>query len=71
MGVTEGLRNLIIILGGVIVIVIATGPKVCGFKPGRRRWVLMAIKIRITTSVGREVMLSAHVVRFYGMLKIS
>jgi hypothetical protein len=31
-------------LGGVVVSVLATGPKVRGFKPGRERWVLRMIK---------------------------
>jgi hypothetical protein len=31
-------------LGGVVVNVLATGPKVCGFKPGRGLWILRAIK---------------------------
>jgi hypothetical protein len=31
-------------LGGVVVSVLATGPKVRGFKPGRGRWFLMVIK---------------------------
>jgi hypothetical protein len=31
-------------LGGLVVSVLATGPKVRGFKPGRRRWILRVIK---------------------------
>jgi hypothetical protein len=31
-------------LGGVVVSVLATGPKVRGFKPGPGRWILMVIK---------------------------
>jgi hypothetical protein len=31
-------------LGGLVVSVLATGPKVCGFKPGRGRWMLKVIK---------------------------
>jgi hypothetical protein len=31
-------------LGGLVVSVLATGPKVRGFKPGRGRWILRAIK---------------------------
>jgi hypothetical protein len=27
-----------VVLGGIMVIVISTGPKVRGFKPGRERW---------------------------------
>jgi hypothetical protein len=55
-------------LGGVVVRVLATGPKGCGFEPGQGDGVLRAIKIRSTPSswmgskAGRF-----HVVRFYGM----
>jgi hypothetical protein len=31
-------------LGGLVVSVLATGPKVCGFKPGRGRWISRVIK---------------------------
>jgi hypothetical protein len=31
-------------LGGLLVSVLATGPKVRGFKPGRGRWILRVIK---------------------------
>jgi hypothetical protein len=41
-----------------VVIVLAIGHKVCGFKPGRERWILTAIKSRNTNSFGREVSLS-------------
>jgi hypothetical protein len=30
-------------LGGLVVSMLATGPKVRGFKPGRGRWILMVI----------------------------
>jgi hypothetical protein len=33
-----------IALGGVVVSVLATGPKVRGFNPGRGRWILRVIK---------------------------
>jgi hypothetical protein len=38
-------------LGGVVVSVLATGPKVRGFKPGQGRWILRVIKstARITS----------------------
>jgi hypothetical protein len=42
-------------LGGVVVSVLATGPKGCGFEPGQSDGFLRAIKIRITTSFGWEV----------------
>jgi hypothetical protein len=35
---------LFVALGGVVVGVLATGPKVRGFKPGRGRWILRVIK---------------------------
>jgi hypothetical protein len=41
-------------LGGVVVSVLATGPEVLGFKPGRGDGFLRAIKIRSTTSFGWE-----------------
>jgi hypothetical protein len=31
-------------LGGLVLSVLATGPKVRGFKPGRGRWILRVIK---------------------------
>jgi hypothetical protein len=31
-------------LGGLVVSVLATGPKVHGFKPGRGRWILRVMK---------------------------
>jgi hypothetical protein len=34
-----------VVLGGVMVIVLAIGAKVCGFKPGRGDGILRAIKI--------------------------
>jgi hypothetical protein len=42
-----------------VVIVLAAGPKVRGFKSGRGRWILRATKIRSTTSFGGNVKLSA------------
>jgi hypothetical protein len=42
-------------LGGVVVSVLATGPKVGGFKPGRADEFLRAIKIRSTLSFELEV----------------
>jgi hypothetical protein len=58
-------------LGGVTVIVLATRRKSCGFKLGQGDVFLRAIQIRSTPSFGWEVKSEAHVVRFYGMLKIS
>jgi hypothetical protein len=34
----------LVALGGLVVSVLATGPKVRGFKPGRGRWILRVIK---------------------------
>jgi hypothetical protein len=45
--------------GGLVVSVLDIGPNVCGFKPGRGRWILKAIKIRSTSSFGGEVKPSA------------
>jgi hypothetical protein len=42
-------------LGGVLVSVAATCPKVRGFKPGQGDGILRAIKIRSTPSFGWEV----------------
>jgi hypothetical protein len=43
-----------------VVIVLVIQPKVRGFKPGRGRWILRVIKIRITTSFGGEAKLSSQ-----------
>jgi hypothetical protein len=55
-------------LGGVVVSVLATGPKGCGFEPGQDDGFLRAIKIRSTPSsrMGSKAGRS-HVVNFYGM----
>jgi hypothetical protein len=42
-----------------MVSMLAIGPKVRCFKPGRGRWILRAIKICITTSFGGDVKPSA------------
>jgi hypothetical protein len=42
-------------LGGVVVSVLATGPKGRGLKPGRDERFLRVIKIRSTISLGLEV----------------
>jgi hypothetical protein len=61
-------------LGGLVVIVLAIGPEVRGFKPGREKWTLRAIKI---TSFGEEVKPSTpcrnilrHVKDLYSMKEI-
>jgi hypothetical protein len=38
-----------------MVVILAIGPKVCGFKPGRERWIFKGDKICSTTSFGGEV----------------
>jgi hypothetical protein len=43
-----------VVLGGLLVIVLATGPKVRGFKLGIRRWTFKGDKIRSTTSFEGE-----------------
>jgi hypothetical protein len=55
-------------LGGVVVSVLATAPKGCGFKPGQGDGFLKAIKIRSTPSsrMGSKAGRS-HVVKFYDM----
>jgi hypothetical protein len=45
-------------LGGIVVSMLATGSKGCGFEPGQGDGFLRAIKIRSWRS---------HVIRFYGM----
>jgi hypothetical protein len=37
-------RGAEVSLGGLVISVLATGPKVRGFKPGRGRWILRVIK---------------------------
>jgi hypothetical protein len=46
-------------IGGLVVIVLAIGTNAHVFKPGRGRWILRVIKIRSTTSFGKEVKPSA------------
>jgi hypothetical protein len=56
---------------GIVVGVLAIEPKIRGFKLGGGRWILMAIKIRSTTSFGGEVkpLVPCRNVFFYGKLK--
>jgi hypothetical protein len=60
---------IISLLGGVMLSVLAIGPKVREFKSCRRDGFLKAIRIRSTSFFGGEVKPSPHVVIFYGMLK--
>jgi hypothetical protein len=57
-------------LGGVVVSVLATGPKGSGFKPGRGDGFLMAIQIRSTPSFGWEVKPDVPCRKILYMLKI-
>jgi hypothetical protein len=50
--------------------VLAIGPKVHRFKPGRGDGFLMAIKIRSTPSFGGELVHRLPASRFYDMVKI-
>jgi hypothetical protein len=56
-------------LGGVDVIVLATGPKGSRVKPGQGDGFLTAIKMLGTPSFAGEVKRRHFVIRFYGMLK--
>jgi hypothetical protein len=49
----------LVVLSGLVVSVFTTGSKVCGFKPGRQRCILRAVKVRSTPSFGGEVKPSA------------
>jgi hypothetical protein len=53
---------------GIVVIVVATEPKVSGFKPGWGRWIS---KIRSTPSFGGEVKPSAPCSKILGHVKES
>jgi hypothetical protein len=50
-----------------MIILLAIGPKVRGFKPNRERWILKAMKILSTTFFGGEVKQSTQ---FRKMLRI-
>ena len=41
--------------GGLVVSMLASGTQVCGFKPGRRRWIFTGVKILSMPSSGGEV----------------
>ena len=42
-------------LGGLVVSMLASGTQVCGFKPGRSRWIFTGVKILNMPSSGGEV----------------
>jgi hypothetical protein len=56
-------------LGGVVVSVLATGPKGRGFEPSQGDGFLRAIQIRSTPSSRMGSKAGSHVVRFYDVLK--
>ena len=47
--------------GGLVVSMLASGTQVCGFKPGRSRWVFTGVKILSMPSSGGEVKELSHV----------
>jgi hypothetical protein len=53
--------------GGVVVTVLATGPKGCEFEPGQGNRFLRAIKIRSTPSFRMGSKAGGPISRFYGM----
>jgi hypothetical protein len=59
-----------VILSGIMVIVLATGPKAYGSNPTESNRLLRAIKIHSMTSLEGKQSCRPQVVRFYGMLKI-
>jgi hypothetical protein len=62
----NNVRSQTLALGGLVVSVLATGPKVRGFKPGRGRWIWIFKddKIRSTPFFGGEVKPSVPCRRF-------
>jgi hypothetical protein len=48
-----------LVIGGLVVSVLVTGTKVCGFKPASGEWTLRAIKIHSMPSFRGEVKLLA------------
>ena len=43
------------VFGGLVVSMLASGTQVCGFKPGRSRWIFTGVKILRMPSSGGEV----------------
>jgi hypothetical protein len=41
---TDSVTNLLVVLGGLVVIVLSLGLKVRGFRPGRGRWIFKGDK---------------------------
>ena len=42
-------------IGGLVVSMLASGTQVCGFEPGRSRWIFTGVKILSMPSSGGEV----------------
>jgi hypothetical protein len=57
----------VVALSGLVVTVIATGPRVRGFKPGRGRWIFKGDKIRSTTYFLGGVKTSAPCRKIFGI----
>jgi hypothetical protein len=55
-----------VVLGGLVDVVLAIGPKVRRFRSGRGRCIFKAIKFRQHDFLRRGI--GSHVARFYGML---
>jgi hypothetical protein len=53
------LQKEIVFISDLVVVMLSIGPMVRGFKPGRGRRILRAIKVRSTPSVAGEVKPSA------------
>jgi hypothetical protein len=51
----KGVSSSEVALGRLVINVLAIGPKVCGFKPGRERWLFKDDKVHSTTSLEGEV----------------
>ena len=51
----QGLAGRLDGFGGLVVSMLASGTQICGFKPGRSRWIFTGIKIFSMPSSGGEV----------------
>jgi hypothetical protein len=60
---------ILVVIGGVMASVLAIGLKVLGLNPGRRRWILSAIKLAADLPLEGKQSRRPHVVCFYDMLK--
>ena len=50
-----GIYTMLDGFGGLVVRMLASGTQVCGFKPGRSRWIFTGVKILSVPSSGGEV----------------